>query len=364
MGKGGARLFDMSDEFGVVAVIAAEGEKPEDYESEQEAEKAEEKEEEPAGDGAGAEPQDGGEEPKEDAKMEAAEDADPKDKSTEQAEPEAMEVEEEKAAEPTGTDGAQPMEVSGDKAEEGAEGDKGAPPEEEKPIAAGDTVEGKFGAEYLECTVLEIGEKVAKVRWAFDGEEDPDDVVVDKLRRKPPPPPEKPPWKPEAGAPAEAKFGRDFRECTILEVGDAVIKVRWADDGAEDEVVSTKVREKDERPPQDGAQPGGLAVGQKAEAKYGNSFFSVTIVEISNGSVKVRWDHDGSESACPEAEVRCGDAEQTPPGGLAAGARAEAKYGNSFFDVTVVEVGESTIKVKWDHDQSEAECPKDEVRLK
>ncbi|CAK0867746.1 unnamed protein product [Prorocentrum cordatum] len=54
----------------------------------------------------------------------------------------------------------------------------------------------------------------------------------------------------------------------------------------------------------------------------------------------------------------------TPPGGLTAGVRAEAKYGNSFFDVTVVEIGESTIKVKWDHDQSESECPKDEVRLK
>merc|ERR1712194_259692 len=49
---------------------------------------------------------------------------------------------------------------------------------------------------------------------------------------------------------------------------------------------------------------------------------------------------------------------------LEVGKKAEAKYGNSFFDCDVVEIGEDKIKVKWDHDSSEAELNKDEVRGK
>lgn len=52
------------------------------------------------------------------------------------------------------------------------------------------------------------------------------------------------PWRPQVGCTAEAKFGRDVLECTILEVGESIVKVRWAFDGSEDEVVKSKVFEK------------------------------------------------------------------------------------------------------------------------
>ncbi|CAK0855144.1 unnamed protein product [Prorocentrum cordatum] len=51
-------------------------------------------------------------------------------------------------------------------------------------------------------------------------------------------------WRPQVGCIAEAKFGREVLECTILEVNESIVKVRWAFDGSEDEVVRSKVSEK------------------------------------------------------------------------------------------------------------------------
>merc|ERR1712194_409391 len=42
----------------------------------------------------------------------------------------------------------------------------------------------------------------------------------------------------------------------------------------------------------------------------------------------------------------------------------QAKYGNSFFAAKIMEIGDEKIKVKWDHDSSETEVPKDEVKAK
>ena len=39
-------------------------------------------------------------------------------------------------------------------------------------MAVGDTVEGKYGNTYYECTVLELREQTLKVRWTHGSEND------------------------------------------------------------------------------------------------------------------------------------------------------------------------------------------------
>merc|ERR1712194_938240 len=139
-----------------------------------------------------------------------------------------------------------------------------------------------------------------------------------------------------------------------------------------------------------------LEVGKKAEAKYGNSFFDCDVVEIGEDKIKVKWDHDSSEAELNKDEVRgkAVKAEETKeeakegakeeakedvkmevkeekeedkkeePKALAVDDVVQAKYGNSFFAAKIMEIGDEKIKVKWDHDSSETEVPKDEVKAK
>ncbi|CAK0901557.1 unnamed protein product [Prorocentrum cordatum] len=106
-----------------------------------------------------------------------------------------------------------------------------------------------------------------------------------------------------------------------------------------------------------------LEVGQKVEAKFGDSFFDAEVVEASASSVKVRYVYDGSEADVARSEVRAKAGAPT----VSAGQAVQAKYGNSMFDAEVVDVvrdGDQVfmVKVKYKYDGSEAELPQEEVK--
>ena len=176
-------------------------------------------------------------------------------------------------------------------------------------------VEGKFGGMYWKCSVVEMGDPIVKIRWEYNNEDDT--ILVSQLREVTPPLAVESVWHPEAGAVAEAKFGPEFKECTILEVNDVVIKVRWSDDGTEDDVISSKVREKaaDDVPPshwwmrsawseEEEEEVWMPTAGAVAEAKFGPEFKECTILEVNDVVIKVRWSDDGTEDDVVSSKVR------------------------------------------------------------
>ena len=77
--------------------------------------------------------------------------------------------------------------------------------------------------------------------------------------------------------------------------------------------------------------------GDEVEAKYGESWFDATVVSV-DGQVKVKWAHDGSEEDLESDKVRAKGAEEVPEapalkdGDLKEGDQIEAKYGDSFHE--------------------------------
>ena len=100
-------------------------------------------------------------------------------------------------------------------------------------------------------------------------------------------------------------------------------------------------------------------VGAEVEGKY-RSWFDATIVEVGGGYVTLKWTCDGSEGELREADVRPKGAQSGAA--MIAGAVDEATYSERWFEATVVEVVEGTARVRWEFDGSGAELPTADVR--
>ena len=48
----------------------------------------------------------------------------------------------------------------------------------------------------------------------------------------------------------------------------------------------------------------GLKQGDSVEAKYGESWFEASVLALSEGKVKIKWAHDGSEEELESEKVR------------------------------------------------------------
>jgi len=106
-----------------------------------------------------------------------------------------------------------------------------------------------------------------------------------------------------------------------------------------------------------------LAVNEQAEGKFGNSWFEVTVLEMEEETIKVKWKFDDSEAQVAKDEVR--GLPKPKKVTFTEGQEAEANYGGSKWEpCTIVEVSDTTIKVKWAYDSSEEEKPPEEVRAK
>eukprot|EP00438_Fugacium_kawagutii_P018379 Skav208998 [mRNA] locus=scaffold2686:185672:191436:- [translate_table: standard] len=103
-------------------------------------------------------------------------------------------------------------------------------------------------------------------------------------------------------------------------------------------------------------------VGDILEGKYGDSYFEVEVIDApEGGDVKVKWAFDGSESELPVTDLKqkAGGAE------IKAGDTVEAKYGDSWHDAEVISVEEDgKVKIKWGFDSSEADLDAADVRGK
>lgn len=100
--------------------------------------------------------------------------------------------------------------------------------------------------------------------------------------------------------------------------------------------------------------------GDVVEGKYGESWFEVEVLESSENGVKVKWAFDSSESDLTPAELRQKSAEPE----VKQGDKVEAQYGSSWFDAEVVGLEDGKVKVKWGFDGSEADVEGNQVRLK
>merc|ERR1712085_157348 len=196
-----------------------------------------------------------------------------------------------------------------------------------------------------------------------------------------------------------AEFKDAVRDALVKETGGFNCFAAFAGEDKPEEPAKEEEKSEERAP---------LEVGKKAEAKYGNSFFAAKIMEIGEDKIKVKWDHDSSEAELNKDEVRgkAVKAEETKeeakegakeeakeeakekakeeakddvkmevkedkkeekcqePKAFAVDDVVQAKYGNSFFAAKIMEIGDEKIKVKWDHDSSETEVPKDEVKAK
>ena len=108
--------------------------------------------------------------------------------------------------------------------------------------------------------------------------------------------------------------------------------------------------------------------GDVVEGKYGDSWFEVEVLESSESGVKVKWAFDGSESDLTPNDLRQKNAENAETAEAAievkTGDQVEAQYGNSWFDAEVLSSEDGKVKVKWGHDGSEEELESSKVRLK
>jgi len=260
-------------------------------------------------------------------------------------------------------DGA--AESSGEAKEDGAAG---------KAFEVGAEVEGKYGNSWFEATVLEVTDDKVKVKWKFDGSEE--EKAKEEIRAKEGAVDEKKEDETKEeeakeeeekvvfveGQEVEAKYqGGDWSPATVVAAGDKTVAVTWKFDGSMAAVPRKDVRAKE------GAAAAGeakaMAVGDKVEGKYGNSWFDATVVEIGSGTIKVKWGFDDSEEEKPTDEVRAKEGE-AGASAMAVGDTVEGKFGNSWFEAEVLEIGQGTVKVKWKFDSSEEEKSADEVRAK
>mmetsp|Transcript_83439 Transcript_83439/g.202332 ORF Transcript_83439/g.202332 Transcript_83439/m.202332 type:complete len:786 (+) Transcript_83439:684-3041(+) len=110
--------------------------------------------------------------------------------------------------------------------------------------------------------------------------------------------------------------------------------------------------------------------GQTVEAKYGNSFFEAEVLEVSETTVKVKYKYDSSEAELPRGDLKVPAAAGDSTAGaeekneLEPGVAVEAKYGSSFFAAEILEVKKDTVKVRYDYDKSETEIPRSSVKIK
>ncbi|CAK0893734.1 unnamed protein product [Prorocentrum cordatum] len=131
-----------------------------------------------------------------------------------------------------------------------------------------------------------------------------------------------------------------------------------------------------------GAGSSDAVVGGRAKAECGGRLFDVTVTAVFENSVRVKWDYDESEcevskytSWLKANSVRASTRHQVrvlPPEAfhgsasscVAVGATTQADYEGRAFDVTITEVFETSVRVKWDYDQSVSEEPIDAIRFK
>jgi len=117
----------------------------------------------------------------------------------------------------------------------------------------------------------------------------------------------------KVGALVEAKYGDKDRwfEAKLLEVGEDTVKVKWTYD---DEVPDSEVSRKDLRPLLNGSEDAEAAapvfeVGTLVEALYegGTRWFEAKVLEVNETSLKVKWtyDDDVPETSVPKKDVKC-----------------------------------------------------------
>lgn len=226
------------------------------------------------------------------------------------------------------------------------------------PIAVGGLqpgvlVEARFGNSMFDATVLEVSETTVKLRWNFDDSEA--DVDRSEVVLKPTPDF----TGVNVGVKLKAKFGNSMFDAALLEIGVTTVKVKWDHDGSEQEVVKQNVRLPEGKPKP--AEPV-MEPGAPCESKFGNSMFDAEVVEVKGGVVKIKWGFDGSEVEVNRDAVILKAAPDLS--GVEVGSSLQAKFGNAFFDATVVELGTKTVKVKWGFDGSEQEVIVQNIKVK
>ena len=108
-------------------------------------------------------------------------------------------------------------------------------------------------------------------------------------------------------------------------------------------------------------EPLSIKVGDILEGKYGESYFEVEVLDVpEGGDVKVKWAFDGSESELPVSDLQKKAGAESP---IKVGDQVEAKYGDKWYDAEVLSCDDK-IKVKWGFDSSEAELDAADVKAK
>jgi len=115
-----------------------------------------------------------------------------------------------------------------------------------------------------------------------------------------------------------------------------------------------------------------LKVGGLVEAKYEgrDRWFEAKVVEVGKSSVKVKWTYDDNvpESSVPIEEVRaCAqDAAKAEPSKLEVGALVDAKFGGKdrWFEAVILRVDDKTVKVKWTYDEDVPPSEVDRANVK
>ena len=109
-------------------------------------------------------------------------------------------------------------------------------------------------------------------------------------------------------------------------------------------------------------EPLSVKVGDVLEGKYGDSYFEVEVIDApEGGDVKVKWAFDGSESELPVSDLQKKAGAESPE--IKAGDKVEAKYGDKWYEAEVIS-NDSKIKVKWGFDGSEADLEATDVQRK
>lgn len=109
-------------------------------------------------------------------------------------------------------------------------------------------------------------------------------------------------------------------------------------------------------------EPLSVKVGDVLEGKYGDSYFEVEVIDApEGGDVKVKWAFDGSESELPVSDLQKKAGAESPE--IKAGDKVEAKYGDKWYEAEVIS-NDGKIKVKWGFDGSEADLEATDVQRK
>merc|ERR1712085_190499 len=140
----------------------------------------------------------------------------------------------------------------------------------------------------------------------------------------------------------------------VVEIGEDKIKVKWDHDSSEAELNKDEVRGKAVKAEETKEE---AKEGAKEEAKE----------EAKEGATEGATEgakEEAKDDVKMEVKEEKEEDKKGEPKAFAVDDVVQAKYGNSFFAAKIMEIGDEKIKVKWDHDSSETEVPKDEVKAK